>query len=411
MTQLCGPFDPTGPYVRGVLTYVDCQATNLAEQGYRAIGAGTQFAQALDGLLIVAVAVFGYRMLLGEAPTLRDGVLLVFKIGLVLALAQHWSAYQPAIFNLATRAPQGLASEMFGQGGGNAGRLETGLVDRVEAIDAAIATVLHPERATTPILQARPRPTVAGAADPNAAGPELAPDVRETLTSTDNTLLLTVLAGNVGVRIALAVLLAVAPLFIASLLFGTSRAFFAGWVRAMVGVMLASLALPVVTAFELALLEPQVAVLLRAFGGGSALGPMPERLWVTASIFALATALTLLLIARAAATIRFPHVVRLISERFDTGSSLGLSARMPQPGRPSILTIRDHAQHVADAAKAAERRDEASAAWSHTTVIERGRGERQSSEWQGMALATGARGPARSASGRRSAAAQRRDGT
>lgn len=410
MTKLCGPFDPAGPYVRGVLSYVDCQATNLAEQGYRAIGAGTQFAQALDGLLIVAVAVFGYRMLLGEAPALRDGVLLVFKIGLVLALAQHWSAYQSVVFNLATRAPAGLVSDMFGQGGGSAGPLEAGLIDRVEAVDMAIAAVLHPERATTPILQAQVRPPVAGAADPNAAGPELAPDVRETLTSTDNTLLLTVLAGNVGVRIALAVLLAMAPLFFASLLFGTARALFAGWIRAMLGAMIAALALPVVTAFELALLEPQVAALLRAFRGGSALGAMPERLWVTASVFALATVLLLLLVARAAATIRFPHLVQLFSERVDASGLQAVRAGMPQPERPTILTIRDHAQHVADAAKAAERRDEANAAPSRTTIIERGRGKRQSHEWQGIALATGARTAARIASGRKSAAAQRRDG-
>lgn len=411
MTQLCGPFDPTGPYVRGVLTYVDCQTANLAEQGYRAIGAGTQFAQALDGLLIVAVAIFGYRMLLGEAPALRDGVLLVFKIGLVLALAQHWSAYQPVVFNLATRAPQGLVSDMFGQGGGNAGRLEAGLIDRVETVDAAIAAVLHPERASPQILQAQARPAVAGAADPNTAGPELAPDVRETLVSTENTLLLTVLAGNIGVRIALAVLLAVAPLFIAALLFGAARSLFAGWVRAMLGTMVASLTLPVVTAFELALLEPQITALLRAFAGGSALGAMPERLWVTASAFALATALSLFLVARAATTIRFPNIVRLISERIDTGNPLALPAGMPQPGRPSILTIRDHAQHVADAAKAAERRDDTGAASSRTTIIERDPGHRQPSDWQGMVLATGSRGAVRPASGRRSAAAQRRDGT
>lgn len=411
MTQLCGPFDPAGPYVRGVLSFVDCQAANLAEQGYRAIGAGTQFAQALDGLLIVAVAVFGYRMLLGEAPSLRDGVLLVFKIGLVLALAQHWSAYQPVVFNLATRAPQGLVSDMFGQGGGNAGRLEAGLIERVEAVDTAIGAVLHPERAAGGLPTAAARPPVAGAADPNLAGPELAPDVRELLVSADNTLLLSVLAANVGIRIALAVLLAVAPLFIASLLFGTSRALFAGWVRATLGTMLALAALPVVTAFELALLEPQVSSLLRAFGGGSALGAMPERLWVTSAAFALATALTLLLIARAAVTIRFPHFVRLVSERLEGAAVTVGMPGPPQPGRQSVLTIRDHAQHIADAARAAERRDEPAMSTARTTIIERGRGGRQSEEWQGLALASGARGPARVASGRRSAAAERRDGT
>ena len=41
---ICTPFDPTGPYVSGLLSYIDCQSVAVAQEGYRALGASTAFA-------------------------------------------------------------------------------------------------------------------------------------------------------------------------------------------------------------------------------------------------------------------------------------------------------------------------------------------------------------------------------
>lgn len=410
MMASCPPFDPTGPFVKGLLAYTDCETANLAEQGYRLIGAGTVFAQALDGLLIVAVALFGYRMLMGETPHLRDGVMQVIKIGFVLALAQHWSSYQPAVYNLATGAPPMLVSQLFGEASRSQSGTQGQLVDRVEAVDAALGLILHPERDTR--TSTLPRPPIAGAAvvDPaNQAGPELAPETRDTLTSANNTLLLTMVSGAIGLRIAMALLLALGPLFIAGLLFGGTTSLFSGWVRALLGTMLGLVCVPVVMAFELALVEPQVAALNRTFVLGTAFGALPDRLWIITTAFAASLILALLLIIRAAAGLRFERWGRMVSEMIAPGAQSGPIVLPHRDDRPHTPVARDHAQRVADAAVAAERREAPAARHgSRTTVIERGQG---SQSWQGASVtASGPAAPSRATGGRTSAAAQRRDG-
>lgn len=402
MSQFCTQFDATGPYIRGVLGYVDCQTANLAEQGFRAIGAGTQFAQALDATLVIAVALFGYRMLMGRTPALRDGMVLVIKIGFVLALAQHWSAYQPVIFNVATRAPQTLVGEILGQAGSQNGSAEDALVSRAETVDATLGAILYPERGGN--IQ-RVSPVQSDAANP--AGSELAPESRELLSSANRIMMLTFLSAAVGLRIALAVLLSLAPLFIASLLFDTVRTLFAGWLRALMGTMAGLVAVPVVTAFELALLEPQVIALSRAFAASNALGSLPERLWVTSSLFAAAMALVLLLVGRAAAKIRFTELGRAVIGHIERQAPMALSNNTMEMRRQPALSIRDHAQHVADAARAAERRDEAAMRpASVVNLVERRLDGRQG---QALAPAGVQHRTTRAASGRKSAASQRRD--
>lgn len=405
MTQLCAQFDPLGPYAKGILGYVDCQTANLAEQGYRAIGAGTQFAQALDGLLIITVALFGYRMLMGHVTALREGFVLVLKIGFVLALAQHWSSFRPAVYNFATGTPQVLVGQLLGD---IAASPDAQLVDRVEGVNAAIALILHPERGGGTLARTQPRPPVAGGQDPaNQAGPELAPDVRETLTSADTLLLLTMLTSTIALRIAMALLLAIGPLFVATLLFTGTRAIFAGWVRALIGTMMGLALVPVVLAFELALLEPQVAALAREFTGGAALGALPDRIWVTTGVFAGALLLGLFLTARAVAAPRFSVWARAVVERFEQTSRAGSIHGSETIDRHTPIPTRDHAERVADAARSTERRDELAAnVASRTKVIER---QRASEGWHTMPVVAGSAVPGRASTGRVSAAAQRRD--
>lgn len=404
----CPPFDPAGPFVKGLLNYTDCETANLAEQGYRLIGAGTFFSQALDGLLIVAVALFGYRLLMGETPHLRDGVLLVAKIGFVIALAQHWSSYQPAVYNLAVGTPQGLVGQLFGEANRSQSSTQTQLVDRIEAVDTSLGLILHPERDTR--NQPPPQPTVAGAAVVNPASSELAPDTRDTLTSAGNTLLLTMIAGSIGLRIAMALLLALGPLFIAGLLFTGTAPLFSGWVRALLGTMLGLVCLPVIMAFELALVEPQVAALNRTFAQGMPFGALPDRLWITTTAFAAGLVLALVLIIRASAGIRFAGMRAMIIQAISPTSRGTMIERPHRDDRHPPVVVRDHAQRIADAAVAAEQRDApAVLPGSRTTVIERGR---TSQGWQiAPAGAGNASAPSRASAGRTSAAAQRRDGT
>src|SRR5690606_23272413 len=74
------------------------------------------------------------------------------------------------------------------------------------------------------------------------------------------------LSGVVGafalVRLGAGVLLALAPLFAALLLFDLARGVFAGWLRALVFTILASIAATILLGVELALLEPWLTHIL-----------------------------------------------------------------------------------------------------------------------------------------------------
>ena len=83
----------------------------------------------LTGLLTLFVALLGYRMLFGQTPAVRDGVLALVKIGIVLALATSWTAYRTLIYDVALRGPAELAADIGrpaalpGAGGGLVDRL------------------------------------------------------------------------------------------------------------------------------------------------------------------------------------------------------------------------------------------------------------------------------------------------
>jgi type IV secretion system protein VirB6 len=302
---------------------------------------------------------------------------------------------------------------MVGGGGGREGGVEAGLVSRVEAIDAVIGQILYPERepGSGPVVAPRAAAAV-GPDAANLAGSELSPDVRAQLSSADSTMILALLVSSVGLRIALGILLAVAPLFVAALLFGGTRTLFAGWVRAVAGTMIGLVGVPIVTAFELALIEPQAGALARAFSTGTALGAIAERLWLTSTLFAAVLAVVLVLIGRAAATLQFPGLTHLVIDRAERAVDPWFrqgKGQMQAHAFPS-LTVRDHAQHVADAARSAERRDDPPARTAtFSSIIERQRDGRQ--PVLASVVATDQRSSSRVTSGRMSAAAQRRDGS
>src|SRR3546814_20458735 len=74
-------------------------------------------------------------MLLGQTPTIREGVLTFVKIGLVLTLATSWPASQALVYDIILRAPAELASTIGGAAGlpGSCG----GLLSPSDAFDQA----------------------------------------------------------------------------------------------------------------------------------------------------------------------------------------------------------------------------------------------------------------------------------
>jgi len=366
MMAVCAPFNPAGPYVSGLLSYIDCQSVALAQQGYRALGAGSTFAAALDGLLVIAVAMAGYRMLMGGPYLLRDAVYLILRIGFVMALALQWSAYQPLVYNVAARGPQELLGTVFPVAGTTADG-NAGVIGRVQAVDVGIAAVLRADEAVAnaggagvPSGQADTGPRALNVQTQFGQIPELAPDVRETRVSAESLLEMSVVAAFATLKIVIGLMLALGPVFIAAALFDFSRGLFVGWLRVVLGTMIASIALPVVIAFELAVLEPQVGALQRLFETGQALGPLPGRLWVTIALFAVVMLAAVLAAIWSASALRFPDALRSEYIRANAMHHVVCVKDGPIAAAQSVPAAeRTHTQKIADAALAAERRDQA----------------------------------------------------
>ena len=110
-----GPADNLGA-VRGVLASVDCQVQTYAKAGFVALtGPDSFFPAALTSLLVIYVALIGFRLIFGIGQQrLADAPMLALKLGMVLAVALNWATFQTLVFNLAADAPMDVAQVMGG---------------------------------------------------------------------------------------------------------------------------------------------------------------------------------------------------------------------------------------------------------------------------------------------------------
>lgn len=360
----CAAFDPLGPYVTGLTGFVDCHARSLGEEGYRALGYGSPAALALTGLLTIYVALIGYRMLLGDVPSLREGVLSAVKIGFVLALASQWPAYQTLVYNVVIDGPNEIAARILdpgGLGGGNA----RALTERVQGAYAAIEEAARPEPVEQPVEPDTPQ------AEPNVAQPTqqsrfpvqpttVTPPIDTTLGLAGQILLVASLAGLLSVRVVAGLMLALGPVFIACFLFGAMRGLFEGWVRVLAGVAFGAIGVGTVLAVELAIVEPQVGAFLRARAAEEPLPLLSGELLASTALFALVLLAVLVATTRAAAGFRLPDALRRetlrLIERMGASSEPAVAAAVPMT--IAVNDDRPRARAVADALDARQRHEQ-----------------------------------------------------
>ncbi len=367
----CPAFDPTGPYVGNLVSLVDCHSLALGEEGWRAIATGSGFGLAFGGLLTIYLALLGYRTLLGELPSVRNGVSAAVRIGMVLALATQWSAFRPLVYDVATRGPDEIAGSILSPSGlGGADR--AGLYQRVQAVNLSLGALLQSAAADAALAAAAPPAAGGGNRQdrtavpaPSPVGPDLRFEAAKAVALANQLLLVSTAAGAISVRIVIALLLALAPLFAACLLFDTTRGLFAGWLRVLSGAALGAVAVSAVTALELAIIEPQTLALGALLDAGRPLGALPDEMQATTAVFALVMLAALLAMARATAGFRLQDQwskgLALLSgaDRWRTPVAVPNpvmaqpAATSPEPNRAAL---------IADAARAAERRDAQSAA-------------------------------------------------
>ena len=359
----CPAIPPDDGFLRGMLDFVDCQAQTIGEEGYRALSApGSTLSLLLLGFLTLFVALFGYRMLLGYAPGVRDGVVALVKIGIVLALATGWTAYRTLIYDVAFHGPAEVAAEIGrpaalpGAGGG--------LVVRLDGADRAMLYLAElgvgdPRRAGATTPAAEPgQPALPTAAARQSQGYDL-------LALAGARVLF--LSGSIGALAAVwliaGLLLALGPFFIAFLLFDGTRGLFEGWLRVLGGAALGALGAGVVLGVELAMLEPWLTHLIALRLAGESIAGVPVELFVVTFVFALALVAVLVAAARAAYGFRLPPAWREAPSHAAAalrGERVGVSRTL----RETVPAVADRsrAAGIADAVAASQRREGAPAA-------------------------------------------------
>jgi type IV secretion system protein VirB6 len=347
---VCDAIPSPESFAPSVLRFLDCQAQLIGAEGYRALAApGSTASILLTGMVTLLIALLGYRMLLGHTPTIREGVLTFVKIGLVLVLATSWPAYQILVYDIILRAPADLAStiggavSLPGSGGGLVGRLDG--VDqalKVLAIEGVGPVPMGPDG--RPLMPSVPPPPFIGF-DSFALG------------FARVIFLVSTVASFAIVRIAAALLLALAPLFAAFLLFDGTRGLFEGWLKALIGTALGSLAIAVTLGLELAFVEPWLATLLARRAGDLDIVGVPAQLFAAAIIFAVALAAVMWVTARVAMSLRIPAWMPALQSGWAAAATPRAEpARATAAAHPPIES-RSRAAAVADAIAINQRRE------------------------------------------------------
>ena len=246
----CEPFGAEGPAgIADALSKIDCLANDATAVSFgRLFGAHGSFQTALTIILTLYIGLLAFNLLTGRSA-LRLSVLTprMMTLGLVLTFATSWIAYQSVVWNLATGAPDEIASVLVGSKG-------SATLLFAQQLDGFFTAISDAATQVAPV-----NPAVA-AATPALASPA-------NLLSLGA---LIMLLGTVGVlvvcRLALAALLIIGPVFIVLALFEGTRGLFEGWLKSVAMFALVPLLTVIMGSGALAAISPMVSALDQANG-------------------------------------------------------------------------------------------------------------------------------------------------
>jgi type IV secretion system protein VirB6 len=368
----CPTFAPNGDFLSQVLIVVDCHAQSIGEGGYQALTSpGSSGGTILTALLTIFVALFGYRMLFGHMPDLREGVLAVVKVGLAVTLATSWPVFRTLAYDVAFQGPAQVASQI-GQQSGVPGS-EGGMIARLQGVDNLLAELMvlgtgkppDTEQAfvnnegLTPQEQAQAQQHLQALQQ----RPPWNPAVPAKMVAQARTLYLTGAIGAfASVRLLAGILLALGPLFALLLLFDTTRGLFEGWVRVLAGAALGALSTSLLLGVELALMEPWMANVITQRRYDVPTPNVPVELLVMSLVFLLALIGALIATARVARGFRIPQAVRVVAQRWmqtldSRPAAAGAVSSSTSETRHEPADQRSRAFAVADAVAATQRRE------------------------------------------------------
>lgn len=235
--------------IAAALQAVNCVAGNVTGQAFgRLFAPGGTMATVLTILLTLYVAFFAIQLLTGRATLgVKSLTPRMMTVGLVLTFATSWVAYQSVVWNLAVGAPDWIAGVLTGDKG-------SATQTFAAKIDVVFQAVQEASRGNT--------------SDVSAFSPAGMMWLGAIL----------LLLGTVGVlvtaRIALAVLIALGPIFVVMALFSGTRGLFAGWVKGLTmlavtplfavlgGSVMLEMAVPILAALvaSAGIIDPQAAM-------------------------------------------------------------------------------------------------------------------------------------------------------
>jgi type IV secretion system protein VirB6 len=228
--------EEVGSGIAASLAGVDCVALGTTQAAFaRLFGTGGALVPALTILLTLYVGFFAFQLLTGRSNVGVNALTpRMMTIGLVLTFATSWIAYSQVVWNLALGAPNEIASILTG----TRGSATMVFAQKVDILLAAIgeASGMGPKSETP--------------------GSIVSPEGMLWMGAT------MLLLGTAGVlvttRIAMAVLIAIGPIFVVLALFTGTRGLFTGWLKGLVllaiapvfavlgGSLMLELAIPVV---------------------------------------------------------------------------------------------------------------------------------------------------------------------
>ena len=354
MALACPAPGPDIGLVRGLIGTVDCNVGTLTREGYGLLsGPGSTVMAVLLTLMTLYVAFIGYRMLLGRTP-MRVGEVTVsaLKVGVVLALASNWAAYQTVVYDTLFRGPAQLAGMLL-----SAVQPATSIL-RGDPFDGLQIVFDELQRSSA---------TFAG-----RAGAQASPFMGGVgfgafaLNSSAFILLLSSLGVVLASKIVLAVLLAMAPLVAGMLLFDATRAMVEGWLKTAVAFSLAPFLATLFLALQLTMLEPTLVALATMRAEGRAdLAP-------AVGILVLTTVFLVVLAGAGIAAVMLAAGIRL--PRKAAGADAAEATRPAAAGAPGATAATETQTRVAAVAAAAaamERRETGVARASLSVASER----------------------------------------
>lgn len=268
---------PGDQFLASALAHIDCQASTIGAYGWGALAnPGSPVSVALTGFLAIFVALFGVRLILGHSHAAWDVVSDVLKVAIVLTLATSWPAWRTVGYNLIIEGPRDVA-HLLSQGAGLPGA-SWDLGIRLQNVDQGLASL-----------------NVFGTGRIGIAQGDWLQLGSARLAFLTGTLL-----PLAAIRLCAGVLLALAPLMAALLLFGITRSVFEGWARGLGATFLGSIFVNVLLGAELAMLEPWLQDALERRAAEQVVLDAPVEILAMTVVFALASLISLFVAFRIA---------------------------------------------------------------------------------------------------------------